>query len=79
MGKGISQTYRSRQTAENCSYSMGKPISFYAFSVAVRRSPTTASEPLISWVYRTQASGTEKLSIFQWEPCKVLFIFRCGR
>jgi hypothetical protein len=78
MKKGIRQTYRLGYWTENRSYSVGKLIGFSTFSVAVHKSLAAASRALISGVYRNRVSGTEKLSIFQWESYKVLFIFRYG-
>jgi hypothetical protein len=72
----ISGNYRRTAMLENRLYSMWKLIGFSAFSVAVRRSLTAASEALISWGYRSRVSGTEKLSIFQWKPYKALPLFR---
>jgi hypothetical protein len=78
MKKGISQTYRSRQTAENCVYSTEKLISFSLYFVTVHQILTAAFRALIDRAYRNQVSGTEKSLIFQWETYRCLPLFRYG-
>ena len=74
----INLSYRSKRVLENHVYSVQNLISFYTFSVAVRRSPKTASSVVISSGYRGDVSRVKNFGTFQWETYKSLCFFRCS-